>query len=250
MSRERGVRSEYRGPEERMVPRGQRVASDPPVSSDHLDSLERRVNLVYLDFLDILEGKDPRALLDSRVSPAQTARRERGVLVANPGPEDKEDQRGPEDREDRGAPLGNQEQRELLEATALLVLLERGDCPDLREPTVSPDRRDLLDHQERTGCPDTLGREEKLVSKVKWVHLGLLVSLDLRVLQERPAPWESVATPDPQVHQESRDFLVPQERKAPRETLDPPEALVKTDPQDLEASLAREDCLEPLEVED
>lgn len=53
-----------------------------------------------------------------------------------------------------------------------------------------------------------------------------------RVHQERPAPWASAATLDPQVHPESRDFLVHQERRAPRETLDPPEALAKTDHQD------------------
>lgn len=232
VSRERGVSLECQGPEERTVQRGQRVASDPPVSSDHLDWLERRVNLVYLDFLDIPEDKDPRDLLDSQDSPAQTARRERGVLVANQDQEDKEDQRAPEGREDRGARRGNPEQRELQEVTALMVLLERGDCPDLREPMVSLDQRDLRDHQERTGCLDTLDREEKLVSKVKWVHLDLLESLDLRVHQERPAQWASVATPDPQVHLESRDFLVPQGRRAPRETLDPPEAPAKTDPQD------------------
>lgn len=188
--------------------------------------------MVYQDFLDILEGKDPRDLSDSLDSLAQMARREQGVLVANQDQEDKEDQRVPEGREDQGARLGNQEQRELQAVMALLVLLERGDCPDLREPMASPDQRDLLDHQERTGCLDTLDREEKLVSKVKWVPLGLLESLDLRVHQERLAPWASVATPDPQVHLESRDFLVPQERRAPRETLDPPEALVKMDPQD------------------
>lgn len=33
---------ECQGPEERTAPRGQRVASDPPVSSDHSDWLERR----------------------------------------------------------------------------------------------------------------------------------------------------------------------------------------------------------------
>lgn len=66
-----------------------------------------------------------------------------------------------------------------------------------------------------------------------------------RVHQERLAPWASVATPDPQVHPESRDFLAPQGRRAPRETLDPPEAPVKTGPQDWEASPEREDCLEP-----
>lgn len=188
--------------------------------------------MVYLDCLDILEDSDPRDLLDSQDSPAQTARREQGVLRANQDQEDNEDQRAPEGREDRGARLAKLEQRELQEVTALLVLLERGDCPDLREPMASPDQRDPLDHQERTGCPDTLAKEEKLVSKVKWVHLGLLESLDLRVLQERPAPWVSVAILDPQVHLESRDFLVPQGRRAPRETLDPPEDPVKTDHQD------------------
>lgn len=170
--------------------------------------------------------------MDSQDSLAQTARREQGVLLANQDQEDKEDQRAPEGREDRGALLGNQEQRELQEVMALMVLPERGDCPGLRELMVSPDQRDLLDHQERMDCLDTLDREEKLVSKVKWVHLGLLESLDLRVHQERPAPWASAATLVPQVHLESRGFLVPQERRAPRETLDPLEAPVKTGPQD------------------
>jgi len=66
-------------PGERMVQRGQRVALDPLVRSDPLASLERRVNLVCLDFLDILEDKDPRDRLDSQDSLAQTARREQGV---------------------------------------------------------------------------------------------------------------------------------------------------------------------------
>lgn len=188
--------------------------------------------MVYLDFLDILEDLDQRDLLDSQDSPAQTARREQEVLLAKQDQEDKEDQRGPEGREDQEARLGNQEQRELQEVMALMVLPERGDCLGLREPTVSPDQRDLLDHQERTGCLDTPDREEKLVSKVKWVHLGLLESLDLRVHQERPAPWASAATLDHQVHLESRDFLVLQGKRAPRETLDPPEAPAKTGPQD------------------
>lgn len=170
--------------------------------------------------------------MDSQDSLAQMARKEQGVLVAKQAQEDKEDQRAPEDKEDRGALLENQEQRELQEVMALLVLPERGDCPGLREPTVSQDQKDPLDPQERTGCLDILGREEKWVSKVKWVHLGLLELLDLRVLQERPAPWVSVAIPDPQVPLESRGFLVPQERRVPKEILDPLEALVKMVHQD------------------
>lgn len=152
--------------------------------------------------------------------------------MANQDQEDKEDQRAHEDREVQEERLENQEQRELQEVTALLVLLERGDCPGLREPMVSPDQRDLLDHQERTGCLDTPDREEKLDSKAKWDLLGLLESSDLRVHQERLAPWVNAATLDPQVHLESRDFLVPQERRAPRETLDPLEDLAKMGPQD------------------
>lgn len=74
--RERGVSLAYPDPEERMVQRGQRVASDPLVRLDQLDLLERRVNLVYLDFLDILEDKDSRDLLDSLDSLAPMARRE------------------------------------------------------------------------------------------------------------------------------------------------------------------------------
>lgn len=35
--RESGVRLEYQDPEEKMVQRGQRVALDPLVRSDHLD---------------------------------------------------------------------------------------------------------------------------------------------------------------------------------------------------------------------
>lgn len=151
---------------------------------------------MYLEFLDILEDKDQRDLLDSQDSLVQTARREQGVLPANQVREDREARRAPEGREDRGGPRGNQEQREPQEVMDLMVLLERGDCQDLREPMVSPDQRDLLDHQERMACQDIPDREEKLVSKVKWVHLGLLELLDLRAHQERPAPWASVAIPD------------------------------------------------------
>lgn len=226
-SKERGVSSEYQDPEERTVQRGQRAALDPLVSLDQSDLLERRVNLVSLDFLDILADKDQRDLWDSQDSLAQTARREPGVLVVKLAQEDKEDQRDPEDSEDQEALLGNQEQRERRGVTVLLVHLERGGCLDLREPMVSPDQRDRRGHQERTGCLDILDREEKLVSKVKWVLQGLLESSDLRAPQVRPAPWVSGAIPDPQDHQESRDFQGPPVRRVRRETLDPRAVLVK-----------------------
>lgn len=223
---------EYQDPEERTVQRGQKVALDPLVSLDLLDSLERRVNLVYLEFLDILEDKDPRDLLDSLDSPVQMARKEQGVFLEKQDQEDKEDQRDQEAREDQEAPLGKPERRELLEVMVQPVLLERGDCPGLREPTASPDQRDLPDRQEKTDCLDILDREEKLVSKVKWVHLDLLELLDLRGPQVKLAPWVSVAIPDPQGHQESRDYLDPLVRRAPKEILAPPAVPEKMVPQD------------------
>lgn len=59
---------------------------------------------------------------------------------------------------------------------ALLVLQARGDCLGLKEPTVSLDQKDLLGLQEKMVCPGILDREEKSVSKARWVLLGLLES--------------------------------------------------------------------------
>lgn len=113
----------------------------------------------------------------------------------------------------------------------LLVLLERGGCLDLKEPTVSPDQKDLQGLQEKTVCPGTQDREEKSVSKGRWVPRGLLVSSGLRVHLERLAPWESGATLGPQVPPESKVFQVPLEKKELKEIQVPPEVLVKTGPQ-------------------
>lgn len=106
-SKERGVSSECQVPEERTVQRDPRVASDPPVSLDPSVWLERRANWEYLDFLDIPAGRDPRDLLASQDSLAQTARREPGVCQAKQDQEDREDQRVPEGREDPEAPPEN-----------------------------------------------------------------------------------------------------------------------------------------------
>lgn len=54
---------EYQGPEERMVQRGRRVASDPLVSSDHLDWLERRYNLFNQDLITLLALSNIRLLM-------------------------------------------------------------------------------------------------------------------------------------------------------------------------------------------
>lgn len=114
----------------------------------------------------------------------------------------------------------------------LLVLQAREDCLGLKEPTVSLDQKGLLGLQEKTVCPDIPDREEKSVSKGKWVHLGLLESSDLRVLLERLGPWVSAATLDPQALLESRVFLVTPEKKELKETQAPLEVLAKMDPLD------------------
>lgn len=79
VQKERGARLAYQDPGARMVQRGQRVVLDPLVNLDPLDLLERRENLVCLDFLDILAGSDQRARLDSQDSLDQTERREQGA---------------------------------------------------------------------------------------------------------------------------------------------------------------------------
>lgn len=65
-------------PEERMVPRGQRVVWAPLVSWDHWAWWERRVNLVFQDFLVTLADWDLRDPSVSQDSLVPTARRERG----------------------------------------------------------------------------------------------------------------------------------------------------------------------------
>lgn len=217
VQKERGARLVYQDPGERMAQRGQRVVLDPLVNLDHLVLLERRENLVFLDFLDIPEGSDQRDHLGFQGSLDQTARRELGASLAKLDQEDKEDQRDREAREARGEQLESLEQRELQAVMALLVLLVRGDCLDLKEPMVSLDQKDLLGLLGKMDFLDILDREEKLVSKGRWVHLVPLGLLDLRVHLERLAPWESGDIPDPQGPLESRVFLAPLEKKEPKE---------------------------------
>lgn len=77
--RERGERLACLGPGEKMVLRVRRGVSDPLVSSDLSDWWERRVNLVFPDFLAILVDWALRDHLVSQDSLVLTARRERGV---------------------------------------------------------------------------------------------------------------------------------------------------------------------------
>lgn len=193
---------------------------------------ERRENSVFLDFLVILEDKDPRDLSALLGSPGQTERREPGVLEARRGPAVRGDQRGPGDSEGRGGPLENQELKERQEATGPTDPQERGVCQDPRVPTASQDPKDLPDLLGRTDFLDTRDSEEKWVSKAKLDHQAPLESSALRAHQERRDHWESEGTLGPQDPLESRVYLVLRGRRAPRETPDPRGAPARTDPQD------------------
>lgn len=121
--------------------------------------------------------------------------------------------------------LGGQEVLQASQALraqrATMVLparLAREDLKDPRAPWDSPDRRAPLDHLERTACPDTLANVERRVSKERRVHLVQEGSSVLRVLLGRPVPSVREATPDLQVHPESRVFQALLARKEPRET--------------------------------
>lgn len=70
------MRWEYLAREERMVLKARRVVSAPLVKSVLSAWWERRVNLVCLDFLDILEDKESRAPLVSQDSQVQMVKRD------------------------------------------------------------------------------------------------------------------------------------------------------------------------------
>lgn len=131
--------------------------------------LEKRVNLVYQGCQVIQEGKDQRAPAGSRASQGPTERKAPGELPGSLVQEVREVQRVHVGPEEQGVQQENQDLRARQATTVLLAHPERGDLKDLRDPLVSPDQKDHLDHQERMGCPDTLDREEKQVSKERLV---------------------------------------------------------------------------------
>lgn len=134
---------------------------------DHSGRPERRVSSVCPGCQVIQEDKAPRVLKDSRDSKEPVERKARGGQQESRDPEDREDPRDPVVKEGRGDRLVKQDQRATQEAMA---------PQDHPVNGVRWDQRDLLDslalkvHRvlpERTGCPDTLAKEERLVSKVK-----------------------------------------------------------------------------------
>ncbi|GAA6084817.1 uncharacterized, partial [Tachysurus ichikawai] len=115
-----------------------------------------------------------------------------------------------QDDRDRRARLDSQDSQELTERK------EAGDLKDLKAPSVSQDPKVPLGHQERTGCPDTLGSAVRRVSKVKQVPPDPQESSALRVQPERLVQSEREDTPDPQDHLESRVFQVQEGKKVQR----------------------------------
>lgn len=161
-----GVKTVLRVPKAELDPMGSLVP---------LVLLEKRVNLVCQGCQVIQEDKDLRAPVGFRASLGPMERKARGELQGNLVQGVKEVQRVHVEPEERGVPQENLDLRARRATTALLVLPERGDLKDLRDPLVSLDQRGHLDHQERMGCLDTLDREEKRVSKERLVRLVLEV---------------------------------------------------------------------------
>lgn len=218
VSRATGESSDQRDPEEKMAPRGQRVAQVSQETLVLLAQVVRRVNLEFPDCQDTQEDKDQRDLKVSKVSLAPTERKELGEQQESLAHADREDQRGLEEREDREDRQEKTDQRVTQEMTAHQDLPVRGVYQGLRDQQVSQDQRALLDLQGKTDCLDILDREERLDSKARLALLALQAWLDLRDQQVRLDQWEIAVIPDPQAHLVSRVYLELQGKKEPRVT--------------------------------
>lgn len=200
---------------------------------------------MYQDCQVIPEDKDLRAQAVSLGSLEPMVRKEPGASLANPVQEAKEVQRvlvglvEPEVQQENLVPRAHQE------TTVLQAHLVREDLKDHRGQWASLDQRALLDHPERTDCPDILASVERRVSKEKLVHQAREVLSGPRDQLERLGPLVREATLDLQAHLESRVFQVLVARREPREILDHKDPLVKTAPLAFVASLEREVYLVP-----
>lgn len=242
VSRVTGESSDQPDPEERTVPKDQRVARVSQEMLVLLDQTGRRVNSESPDCQDTQEDKDQRDLRVSKVSLAPTERKELGERQESLAHADSEDRRALGEREDREDRQEKLDQRATQGTTAHQDLRERGVCQALRDQLVSPDQRALLDLLEKTGCPDIPDREERLDSKARPAPLVLQAWSDLRVQQVRPDQWEIEATPDPRAHLASKVYPELRGRKEPRVTPDPRAQQVKTVLPVLEVSPEREVC--------
>lgn len=204
--------------EVRTDPRAPRETLAPTVRSDPSELLERRVNSVSPGCLDILGDRDLRVLAASTASQEQMERREPGESPERPVPEANEGQRVhvvgavPEDPQENLVPRERQAMMDLPVGPA------REDPKGLKARSVSPDPKDPTDHQGRTDCLDTQGREERRASKERLDPQDLEVWLDLRVLPERRDPAEREVTPGPPVLPANKVSLELQEKREERVT--------------------------------
>lgn len=182
--------------------------------------------------LGILEDKAPRAPTASMDSPGPTARREEGELLAKLAPEGNADQRVHVEAVVQEDQLENQVQRAPQAMMDLPAHQERGDLEDHRDPSVSPDPKDPMAHQEKMGCLVIPDREERRASTERQDLQDLGGWLDLRDQLERRDPAESEDTLDLLVHLVSKVYLELLERRVER-VIQVPRAMVAR--QDLQA---------------
>lgn len=149
-------------------------------------------------------------------SPVRMARRERGELPAKQAQEGNVAQRVHvaavvlEDQQE------SQVQRAPQAMMDLLAHLERGDLKDHRDPSVSPDLKDPMAHQEKMGCPVIPDREERRASKERQDLQDPEGWLDHRAQLERQDPAESEDTQALLVHLVSKVYLELLEKKVER----------------------------------
>lgn len=147
----------------------------------------------------------------------RTERKEQGESLASKAREDSADRRDPEVVAEPEDPPENQDKRATQRTTDHPARLERGDPVDLRDLSASLDPKDLTAQQEKTGCPDILDREERLVSKERPDPQDPVEWSGHRVPQERQVPVESEVTQEPLVPPVSRVCQEPPAKREERE---------------------------------
>lgn len=192
-------------PGERMVPRGRRDALDPQETLGLPDSWARRASWVFLVCLATLDARAPRVPWDFLVFLEPVERREPGACRESQGLEESGAPRVRGASGDPGVPLGSLELRGHRVVMAPMGPLERGVSLDLRAPMDFLVPKDPRVPQGRTGCRDTLAREEKWASKERRAPLDPPEWWDLREQQEKVAQWGRGVTQAPQDLLESRD---------------------------------------------
>lgn len=235
-------------PEEKTVLKVQKVVQVFQETLVHSDQMVRRVNLVFLGYLDIQEDKDQRGLKVSKASLVPMGRKELEEQEENLAHEDSEDQRGHGEREDPGGQPEKLGQRETQEMMAHQGLLARGVCLDLKALQDSLAQKGLLDHQAKMDCPDILAKGGRLAFKERLALLVHLVWLGLRGQQARQDKWVTGVIPDHQALLGNRVYQELLEKRVLRGILALLVLLAKTDHLGQEVLLEREACLDLWEL--